>query len=78
MVLIIDRNSERGARVWSYLGYLIWQLVRPTAVKSMFFLESPIFLQTCATRPELPSNIRSMIQTAFTQAKPQKAGFSRL
>ena len=54
MVLILDGSSEIGAHVWRDLGVLIrlihlWRSRAATNLK--------IFLHTCVTCSELPSNI---------------------
>ena len=52
MVFISDGNSEIGAHVWSKFGNLSW-------LRHLFksgILKSSVYLLTCATCSELPSN----------------------
>ena len=61
-VLILDGNSEISMHVWSDLGYLIFicHLFRPRAATILFFLpKRHVYLHTCATFSELPSDIRT-------------------
>ena len=59
-VFISDGTSEKGAHVWSDLGYLIFlrYLFRSRADKYRFF---PLY--TCATCSMLPSNISTMVRS---------------
>ena len=67
MVLELDGNLEHGAHIWYFdllkaFGY-IERVVKPT-----FFLQKrPILLYMCATCPELPSYISTIvfIKTTF-------------
>ena len=64
MAIIIDGNSEIGAHARSNLCYLncLRHLIRLRAIKNLIFFlqERPIFLDTCATCSELPSNISTI------------------
>ena len=63
-VLTIDGNSEMCAHMWSDFDYLICErcLFRYRPAKNRNFFLAPernVFLYTCATYAELPSNITS-------------------
>jgi len=65
MVLMLDGKSKIGAHVCSNIDYLIWlrYICLDPAITNMIFLpERLIFLHSCATRSELPSNISTKTQ----------------
>ena len=64
MVLILDGNLDKGAHVSNNLCYLTWlrHLIRPRAVTNRIFFcrKIPVFIHSCATCFELPSNLSTM------------------
>ena len=66
MVRGLDSNSAICAHVWSNLGYLncLNRFFVLTSVTPLIFSSSEIayiYLHTCATSSELPTNLMSMI-----------------
>ena len=64
MVLLLNGNSEIGAHKAQYLLYDLckaFEFIESAVKNSMFLIfKKPIFLHTCATYYELPSNISTM------------------
>ena len=60
MVLNLDGNSEIGAHVRSNLCYLICFIESSHKLNSFFPRKDLIFLHTCVTFSELPSNIKTV------------------
>ena len=67
MVLILDGSSEHDAHLWRKLGISICLRHLVTSIElsnpSFFSQKTPILLNTCATCSELPTYIRTVVQS---------------
>ena len=67
MVLILDGNSEKGAKVWSDFDYLLslGNFFYRSRAQIGIFKKRPIFLHTCAIWSDLISNRSTMVMIKF-------------